>query len=191
MLVVPTWVVENSYIPPPWMVSHSIFGLLILEDQQIDLHPQTSSNPSCSVTFSSPLSWLPDGSPDCFLNQNFLPLKREIHQKCLLEILQHLVFYAIFGFCLHIENECSPNQSCDHSCAISHLYFRSIFLQALHPLFDVLYAAMGSSLSSLFLGGILATWPMFSFPQWCLWWLNNLPGQCSLSFPPELVSQPN
>ena len=42
------------------MVCHSIFSLFILEDWQIDLHPQTSSCPSCLVTFSRPPhhSWL-------------------------------------------------------------------------------------------------------------------------------------
>ena len=49
MLVVPTQVMEDSYIPPPQMVSYSILCLFILEDWQIDLHPQTSSVSSCSV----------------------------------------------------------------------------------------------------------------------------------------------
>ena len=51
-LVILTQAAENSYIQPPWMVSHHILGLFILEDQQIDLHPQISSCPSCSVTLS-------------------------------------------------------------------------------------------------------------------------------------------
>ena len=41
VLVYPTWVVENSHIPLPWVVSYSIFGLFILEDQQVNLHPKT------------------------------------------------------------------------------------------------------------------------------------------------------
>ena len=52
MLVVPTWVVENSYVPLPWVVCHSIFGLFALEDWQIDLHSKTPSWP-CWVVASS------------------------------------------------------------------------------------------------------------------------------------------
>ena len=83
MLVFPTQAAENSYIPLPGMLSDSIFGLFILEDWQIDLHPQTTSCPSCSVTLSRPLIMV-NWWELCLPNWNSLPLKREIHQRCLL-----------------------------------------------------------------------------------------------------------
>ena len=46
MLVIPTQVAENSYVPLPWVVSYSISGLFILEDQQIDLYPKIPSHPA-------------------------------------------------------------------------------------------------------------------------------------------------
>ena len=52
MLVIPTWVAENSYIPPPWVVSYSILILFVLEDWQVDLHPKTPSCLYWLVTFS-------------------------------------------------------------------------------------------------------------------------------------------
>ena len=56
MLIIPTLAAENSYIPLPGTISHSILGLFILEDWQSDLHPQTSSSPSCSVALCRPSS---------------------------------------------------------------------------------------------------------------------------------------
>ena len=52
MLLIPTWVAENGYVPLPWMASYHILGLFILEGWQIDLHPKTSSWPCWSVTLS-------------------------------------------------------------------------------------------------------------------------------------------
>ena len=52
MLVVPTQVAENSYVPPPQVICHSILGLFILDDLQIDHHPRTPSLLCWSVAFS-------------------------------------------------------------------------------------------------------------------------------------------
>ena len=49
---VSTWAAENGYVPLPQAVSYSIFGLFILEDWQIDLHPKTASCPHWLATFS-------------------------------------------------------------------------------------------------------------------------------------------
>ena len=60
MLVIPTQAAENSYVPPQWVVSYSIFGLFILEDWQVDLCPKTPSSLHWLVTFcgQSCHSWL-------------------------------------------------------------------------------------------------------------------------------------
>ena len=62
MLVNPTQVAENNYISLPQEVCPCIFGLFILEDQQIDLHPKTPSWPCWSVAFSwhSLYVWMPE-----------------------------------------------------------------------------------------------------------------------------------
>ena len=192
----PTQVVENSYIPPPWMVSHSIFSLLILEDQQIDLHPQISSYLSGLVTLPRPSqSWSTNGNSVPFSNQNSLPKKREIHWKCLLVIVGCLVFYAIFYFYPHIEKECSSTQSHDYSLCP----FSPPFWKHLPPsLASILWCCMllwGSGLSSLFLQGCPGPLVLSSLFHWQhLQWLDMTllySASCSLSFPPEPLSQPN
>ena len=50
MPVIPTQVAENSYILSPWVVGNSIFGLFVLRDRQIDLHPKASTHTCWSVT---------------------------------------------------------------------------------------------------------------------------------------------
>ena len=116
MLVILTWVAENSYISPPQMISHSIFGLFILEDQQIELQAQISSCPPCLVTFSrlSHHGWLMGtlmassiGTPS--------PLKREIHWKCLSVVVGHLVPWLLTSPFLISTFEASSSKPCIHS----------------------------------------------------------------------------
>ena len=166
MLVISTWVVENSYIPPPWTVSHSILGLFILEDQQIDLHPQTSSFPSylaalprpshhgqlMGTSFASligtPSPWR--GRSTGSVSQlswgtlSSMPSPTSTHT---LRMSIPLLSPTIAGF------------------TISHLHFGSIFLEALHPLFDVVFCYRGLVYLCFSLG---ASWPpgLRSFPWW-------------------------
>ena len=172
MLVIPTQAVENSYVPTPGMVSYSIFGLFMLEDWQIDLHPQTSSCPSCLVTLSrcshhgwwmGALSASPIGTP--------FPLKREIHWKCLLVIMGALSSMAsststhmlrtnipllspwllALPFLTSLQKHLPPN------LASTHWYCMLLW---------------GFGLSSLFHGGNLAPWSfLFSMMASAMaWW---------------------
>ena len=50
MLVIPTWLMKNSHIPQPWVVSYSILHLSILKDGQVDLHAKALSHMCWSVT---------------------------------------------------------------------------------------------------------------------------------------------
>ena len=138
MLVIPTWVAENSYIPSPQMVCHSIFGLVILEDWQVDLHPQTSSCLSCSVTLSGPPhhGWLM-GTPFAYPIRTTCPWRGRSTRG---------VSWQLWGA---LSSTLSSISTCTLRMSIPllspvitcispfHLYFRSIFLQAFHPLFDV------------------------------------------------------
>ena len=49
----PKWL-KIGYVQLPWMVSHSILCLFILEDWQIDLHPHTSSCSPCLLALPRP-----------------------------------------------------------------------------------------------------------------------------------------
>ena len=159
VLVIPTWAVENSYIPPPWAVSHSICGLFILKDWQIHLQSQTSSCPSCSVTFSRPshhsqlmgtpmvslirtppwrgrstgsISWQSWGALSSTLSSTSI----------------HMLRTSIFPFSPVITH-----------ITISHLHFGSIFLQALHPLFNVVCCCRGLVCFHCSLGDVLKLEP--------------------------------
>ena len=99
-------------------------------------------------------------------------------------------FYAIFYFYPHAGNEHSSAQSHDYSFAISHLCFGSIFLQALASTLwccMLLWGPLCLHCSS----GVPCLLALVLFPLWHLWWLNNLPVQCSPLFALEPLSQPN
>ena len=111
MLVIPTWVAGNSYVPPPWAVSYSIIGL--------GLHSKTPSYPHQSVTFSGHFhhGWLL-GTSVTSLIRTPTPQKRVNYQKCLQEVVVFLVFYTTYYLDQHTENVCFSaqvhNQSCHH-----------------------------------------------------------------------------
>ena len=141
MLVIPPQAAVNRYILPPQVVCHSIFGLFILEDWQIDLHPKTPFWPCQSIAFSwhsymvecqelwlLPQSELPpeEGEPpEVYLGNYGLP--------CLLcFLLTSLLRMSI--------SLLRPLINC---IIISHLPFRSILFHAPHPLFDVICCGGG------------------------------------------------
>ena len=154
MLVIPIWAAENSYIPSTWVVSYSILGLFILEDWQIDLHPQTSSCPSCSVilprysshgwlmeTLLTSLIWTPSswrGRSIRSVSQQLWGTLSSIPSSTSTQMLRMSVLPLIPMITYFI---------------ISHLCFRSIFLQALHSTHWCCMLLQGSGWSSLFLGG--------------------------------------
>ena len=156
MLVIPTQAVENSYVPPPGMVSHSVLGLFILEDWQIDLHPRPLlALPAWLLPLDPPVmvNWW----ELCSLPWSELPPPEEgdlpevslsnCGTSCL---VCHLLLLLRMSILL-----LSPTIT---HLIISQLCFGSILLQAyIHS--SMLLAVVGSSWSSWFLGGILVPQP--------------------------------
>ena len=181
------------------MVNHSIFGLFILEDWQIDTSP---SDLFLSVPAQLPsLDFLHHGQTDdgnsiCLPNQNSLPLRREnYHWRCLSVIVGNLVFYMpsststqtlrmsvpplspAWLLALHPfsppSSEASSSKPCIHS---SMLYAAAGGLVCLHCSLGVHPGPPGPS--SLFHNSI-CNGSMTFFEQF------------SPSFPPEPLFQPN
>ena len=129
-------------------------------------HPWRSADwPSLSDLFLpfrlgySPLtltSWSTDGNSICFPDWNSLPLKREIHWKCPTVVMGWLVFNAILYFYHTLRTNVLPLSPAITNFAISYLCLRSIFLQALHPLFNVVCFCGGPVCLCCSLG---APWP--------------------------------
>ena len=192
MLFVPAWAAENSYIPLPQVVSHSIFGLFILEGQQIDLHHKTL--PGCTAQLLSPDTLITVECQELWLLlQVELPLPEEGEPPevslgncglpCLLcHLLPQTVCWEWAFLCSDLLSTTSPFLTSPSGASSSKPHIHS----------SILYAAMGGHhylhcsteaswlpcLSSLFHNSFcngLVTFPVQS-PQ---------------SPPPELPYQPN
>ena len=133
MLVIPTWVAENGYIPPPWIVSHGMLGLLILKGQQIDLYPKTPSWLCLSVILSqsSGYSWMlgaliptPIGMPTPREGWTIRSVFRELWS---LPLVPTSTLPSMLRMSVPLLR---PVINC---IILSCLLFESIFLHALHP----------------------------------------------------------
>ena len=154
MLVIPTQAGKNSYVPPPWVVCHSIFGLFVLEDWQIDLHSKTPSSLCGSFAFSwcCHYGWMLGISQIGTLTHWREWTTRGVSRKVWSSLpsvpsttLTSILRVSIFPL-RPVINHITP----------SHLPFRSVLFHAFHPLWYHMQQ-MGSLLPpSFLLGGILA-----------------------------------
>ena len=140
----PNQMVENSYVPPPWAVGHSIFGLFILEGQQIDLHFKTPFWPCGSVAFSwqSHYSWMLGtlmasliGTPTPRRGWTTRGVSRKLWPSFPSALPPTLTSKLRMSIPL-----LRPAINC---ITLSHLPFESICFQAPHPLFNILCSSGG------------------------------------------------
>ena len=158
MLVIPTWVADNSYVPPPWMVCHSIFGLFVLKYWQIDLHPNSPSWPCWSVSFPwHPChGWLPGtlipfpiGTPTPRRGLTTLSVSRKSWSS--------LPSEPPTTSASMLRMSVSLLRPVFNGIAISSLPLGSILFHTLHPLFDIIYSSWypgPPDLSSLFYNSV-------------------------------------
>ena len=135
---------ENSYIPPPQVVNYDIFGLFVLTDLQIDLHPKTSSCLHWSVTFSGhphhgPLLGILIASLIGTPTSQRWCTTRSVSRKpwFLLSSAQPTTLTS------KLRMRVSLLRSATNCITISHLHFRNMFFQAPHPLFNVVCCGEG------------------------------------------------
>ena len=144
MLVVPIQAVENSYIPPPGVISYITLGLFILENWQIYLHSQTSSCSSCLDALPRPSShgqlmgtplastiWTPSswrGRSTGSVSQQSWGALSSTSSSTSTQMLRISILLL--------------NPRITHFF-FSQLYFGSIFLQVSHLLFDVVCCCGG------------------------------------------------
>ena len=192
MLVIPTWTAENSYVLLPWVVSHSIFGLFILEGWQIDLHPKTPSGPCWSAAFSwhCYYGWMagtlitsPIGTPTLWrgwitrgVSRKLWPSFPSVPPDTSTSMLRMSVPLL------------RPTINCITTSCLS---FERIFFHAPLPLFDIICSGGGPHLLHHSVG---MSWPLCLSSLFCnsfCQWLSNLPVQSSQSPLPELPYQPS
>ena len=150
------------------MVSHCIFSLFVLEDWQINLHSQISSFLLCSVTFSRPShhGWLM-GAPITSLIRAPFPEEGNLWEVSLNNCGVPCLVCQSSTSTNMIRTSIFPLSPVITHIGISHLHIIRIFLQALHPHFDVVChfrglvcvccssgASWSPGLSSLFHNGI-------------------------------------
>ena len=144
MLVIPTGVAENSYVPLPQVVSQSVFSLFVLEGWQIDLHSKTPSCPCRSAAFSwhCHYSWMkgtliasPISTPTPRGGWTTRGVCRKLWPS--LPSVLHPTSTSKLRMSIPL---LMPVINC---IALSHLPFGSIFFQAPHPLFDVICSCRG------------------------------------------------
>ena len=173
MLVVPTWAVEDSYVPLPQMVSPCIFVLFNLENWQIDLHPKTPSWLCWSVTLSWSFcyGWMlgtliasPIGTPTPRRGWTTRGASRKPWPS--LPLASSTTLYA--------ENKCLSTQAWINHIALSHPSFQEHPLPCHTSTLQYHMQWQGSSLPSSFYSDLLAPLPMFSFPQQLLQWLSKV-----------------
>ena len=153
MLVVPTQVAENSYIPLLLVVSYRIFGLFILEDQQVDLHPKTPSCLHWLVTFSgcSHHGWLlgilitsPIRAPT--------PRRGWATRRVSRKLWSSLLSMLSTTLTSTLRMSASLLKSVIAHITISCFHFGGLFFQALHPLFNAVCCGRGPGCLHHYLG---------------------------------------
>ena len=139
MLVIPTQSAENSYVPPPWVVSYSIFGLFILEDWQVDLQLKTPSCTHWSITFSghSCHGQLLGTSITFLIKTHTHPRRRQTTRSVSRNLWSSLLSASSTTSTSMLRVSISLFKSTITHITISCLHFGSIFFQAPHLLFNV------------------------------------------------------